>query len=204
MPNISRKRNILLLLFTLVIGQWTHSAILIEDNGKKIQTRATQATTWNSVYNFKKTHRVAVGTGISGVHGLLGVHLDLAYTPSISGFIGYGQSFELSTFTFGMKRYYDGKSVSPYLGILGTNWFGRVKDSKKPKIVPEWFKKRAEITETSPYYNHFFIVPTVGVKYYQKTGTTVGMALFAEIDFFIDTALMKLYPTGMLGAEFLF
>ena len=80
-----------------------------------------------------------------GVHGLLGIHLDLAYTPQISGFIGYGTSFELTTFTFGMKRYYNGKAVSPYLGILGTNWFGKVKDTKNAKISPEWFKKSCRI-----------------------------------------------------------
>ena len=157
--------------------------------------------------SLRQTRRAGLGVAAAGAYGIMGINIELNFTPRWSSLIGFGVSTEFQTFQFQARRYLGGESLLPYLGLGFAHWTNNGEteggiQKTNPTYVAQQFmtedeRSRGEIAESLMY-------PAVGVQYLILNGPWTGVGVNLELDLLIELEAFAAVPTGSLGFSYYF
>jgi hypothetical protein len=203
-------------LFFLTVYFWSFhcfsQAVLVEENGQKLYSTVTRSTeylpkeTYSDTFDFKTKNRVGVGFGFSGIHGLMGLQLELNFFPELAVVGNYGFSDGFQSFGFNVKRTFTGKYFSAYVSGGFTRWFSESSDGPigetQPSYLATRFLNNQQISQGLFYET--LIYPSIGLQYIQLDGEWARSSIYAEVTLLVDPDEFQSAATGSLGYLFYF
>ncbi len=200
-----RPLSILCLLGALSFGSPGRSQILIDDKGEGVsQSYSKQAT---DGFDFRRQRKMGFGVSTAGALGLLGINLELAFSPEASLIGGFGTGDIYQSFSFQYKYVLGGHWLSPYVGMGYAKWYTTKAnpvaiETTMPNFLATKFLNDEELR--TGVFSENLIFPMAGFQYHQLRGPYSGIALYAHALMLFDLDDFVSAPTGELGAYYYF
>ncbi|RME14257.1 MAG: hypothetical protein D6797_09285 [Bdellovibrio sp.] len=198
------KRHLLVVLSLLLLGfqEFSSAAILVEEKGRQVQSYKALS----SGEAFRQKRKVGVGMGLAGLHGLLGVQMELDFVPDVGVLLGYGVSEGFQTASVRLKKAFPGSgSALPYFATGLASWFRK---EKKPLVEgrPHFFMEKflSESQRLKGNFQETLLFGSAGLQYLQLRGPWVGTSFYAELQFLVDLGDFVAAPTGEIGFFYYF
>ncbi len=166
--------------------------------GRSVLNKRTNLPSGAHLRNKKK---MGAGINAAGNYGIIGVSLDMNFTPYLSSTLGFGMGDQYQTFVFHFKKYLMGRHFQPYIGFGYNRWY-TTGDRKRNfnKTDPEFLaKKFLNNKEKQGVFDEHFIFPSAGIQFLQLSGDWAGSSIYAELTLLVDIDDFVSAPTAGLG-----
>ncbi len=159
-----------------------------------------------SAAEMRTQRRMGIGAMVAGTAGLLGLRVELNFSPENSVIVGFGGGPGYSSANFQWKRQFDGRFFSPYIGIGYARWYNSSDSQSLSKATPSILSTKFlnEEEKRTGKFEVDLLTPAVGVVYHMLSGPQVGVGYFGEIVFLTDFEKPQPSPTAGLGAVYYF
>ncbi|USN46969.1 MAG: hypothetical protein H6626_12320 [Pseudobdellovibrionaceae bacterium] len=195
--------SICMAVFSLANG--ANAAILVEEAGQSLYS-ASETKISSDVLDFRSHRRVGFGWAAAGALGLLGLQLELNFTPDVSVVGGFGISRGFQAFSFQVKRVLAGKWFAPYVAGGFARWYNVGHNGAMVDSSPDFLSQRflSETERQTGQFGENMIFPSAGIQYLQLSGDWAGASLYAEVMMMIDMDDFVAAPTAGLGMMYYF
>lgn len=181
-------------------------AVLLDKNGNTKSKSVTQVTEVNKGRDLRSSRKVGLGMATAGVYGLIGLNMELNFTPKTGVILGFGLAQGYQTLSLQVKKIIGGQSFLPYISGGYARWYTTGEpdqrfDSTTPDILAEKFLNE---TEKQGEFAENLLFGSVGVQYLQLSGSYRGFSLFGEATLLVDIDDVVLAPIGSVGVSYYF
>lgn len=148
---------------------------------------------------------MGVGISTAGPTGLLGLNIELNFTPRTSFRTGFGLGNGYNTFHMEIRRMVSGTWFVPYMAAGLARWSGNGRNSMvdvSPTFLSERFLSKQEAQ--SGRFTQNILYPGLGIQYFQLRGDYAGSSVYAEVLMMIDLDDFVAAPTGEVGYVYYF
>ena len=161
---------------------------------------------YSSAADMRTQRRMGFGAQVAGTAGLIGLRVELNFSPENSAIIGFGGGPGYSSANFHWKRQFNGRFFSPYVGIGYARWYNSSDSQSLNKATPSMLSTKflSEEEKRTGKFEVDLLTPAVGVVYHMLSGPQVGVGYFGEVAFLTDFEKPQPTPTAGLGAVYYF
>ncbi|MBT4760503.1 MAG: hypothetical protein HOO06_02290 [Bdellovibrionaceae bacterium] len=195
-------KQILLIITTLGLFNFSHAFIEVTNTGSTVGNLVSKSK-FKASTGADLRHKKKMGLGFAavGTQGLLGLGLEMNFTPYISSMLSFGLGDHYQTFNIHIKRYIYGKYFQPYVGVGYSRWYTTGSETHNfSQTNPEFLAKNfLNEHEKRGVFDEHFIYPSAGIQFLQLTGPWAGSSIYAELILMIDIDDFVTSPTGGLG-----
>jgi len=132
-----------------------------------------------TVEDLKMERRFGVGFSAAGPLSILGLEVDVNFSPDLSLSGGIGTGLDYSTMMLKGKFYLPGTWVSPYAAMGMARWW--TSGTQEAKLSPSVLRNRflSEDADPSQGFDMWLVYPALGVQFMHAT----GLAVFIELQY---------------------
>ena len=179
-------------------------AVLVEEPGRPITRQVLKRA--DDSLGFRNMRKVGVGLAAGGAHGLVGIDLELNFSPETSLRAGFGIADNYQSFGLAIKRVVGGKWFAPYVAGGFTRWYTVVDGGPTTHTTTSFLAERflSETEKRTGQFAETLIYPALGIQYLQLNGNWAGSSLYAEILMLLDIDDFNSAATGALGFLYYF
>ena len=198
------KVTYLFVVFLMVVPHISSAMIFVENKSGRYTTRAN-IPNFDRAQRMKAMRKIGTGVSVAGVHGLLGLNLELNLRPEISVLGGVGLSKGFHSFNGQIKRSFVGNDITPYVALGYAQWVSKDK-GKVNDTVPSFLNDKFLDTDErlSGKFSESLMYGSLGLQFYQLTGDWVGLSLYAEAILIMDIDDVEFAPTFSVGSTYYF
>jgi hypothetical protein len=155
----------------------------------------------DSGLELRKIKRLGTGVVVGGTTGLVGLNVELNFTPTSSVVTGVGLGSEFQTFSFAWKEVLAGQWFLPYMSGGYSRWYNTSKRGSIGKTSPGFLADRflSPKQKASGEFAKDLLSVGFGLQYVQLTGQWIGTSLFLEATLLMDVIDMVSVPVGTMG-----
>lgn len=199
-----RWTTILFLLLSYITS--ADAQILIDEGWGSASKLKSESRTFTDGSSLRSKKRVGLGASFVGAVGLVGVNLNINFTPDYVFSFGVGQSHGFQTANASLKSILGGKTLQPYFVTGYANWRAdgdsENMEDTSPAILANRFLSRRE-RETGRFSEHVFY-PGIGLEYLNTNGSLQGLSYYAEALWLVDVDDLQMGATGGIGTIYYF
>lgn len=137
------------------------------------------AATETTVEELKVNRRFGVGFSAGGPLSILGLEVDVNFSPELSVSGGFGTGIDYSTMMVKAKYYLPGAWVSPYAAVGMARWWtgGTLEKSLSPSVLRNRFL--SDGANPALGFDYWLVYPALGVQFMHST----GLAIYVELQY---------------------
>ena len=157
-------------------------------------------------YNLRHYKKMGIGLSAAGALGLVGLKLEINFTPEYSLVSGFGGGLGYRSYTFQIKRTFGYRVFSPYVSVGFANWSSEKEKNVRRQQVPSFFSSKflSSHEKVNGKFSKNIIYPGLGVQVMEVHGNWEGLTLYIEGLLLVDIEDAVYQPRGGLGLTYYF
>ncbi len=206
----------LLIIFLLFFSAPSFAHVIINEaappgyqwqrTNETVEAPMQTADDFSNMYSFKSEKKVGISTTVGGAMGLVGLSLNLNFTPETTFSIGSGMSQDFSALNMNIKTDLTSGAFQAYFVGGISRWFSNSRNSNAKNASPSFFYSKflsPEERKTGVFAKNL-VYPGLGLQYTDLGGRFEGFGIFSEVIALMDLSSLTVVPTAGLGAVYYF